>query len=160
MMEQCIPHKMIQKKRNLPWLNAELTKSMRARNLAYKCAKRSGKRNHWQTYRTKRNEVANKLKRTKRNYFSTLNPADQKAFWKATKFITKKETRIPFLRNCNGDIISDDEGKAAILNNFFTQCFNTSIPVLSDDDISTFVDNDTDEYAELLCTEEEVLDML
>ena len=158
-MEQCIPHKMIQKKRNLPWLNAELTKSMRARNLAYKCAKRSRKQNHWQMYRMKRNEVANQMKRAKRNYFNTLNSADQKAFWKAAKFV-KKETRIPFLRNCNGDIISDDEEKAAILNNFFSQCFNTSIPVLSDDDMSTFVDNDADEHAELLCTEEEVLDML
>ena len=112
---------------------------MRARNLAYKCAKRSRKQNHWQMYRMKRNEVANKMKRAKRNYFNTLNSADQKAFWKATKFV-KKETRIPFLRNCNRDIISDDEEKAAILNNFFSQCFNTSIPVLSDDDMSTFVD--------------------
>ena len=113
----------------------------------------------------KRNEVANKLKRAKRNYFSSLNTSDQKSFWKATKFVTKKETRIPFLKNCNDKVISDDGEKAAILNNFFSQCFNTSVPVLSEDDRSTFVDNDimdsdADEYAELLCTEEEVLDML
>ena len=41
------------------------TKSMHARNLAYKRAKRSGKLNHWQAFRTKRNAVANKLKQAK-----------------------------------------------------------------------------------------------
>ena len=65
--------------------------------------------------------------------------------------LMQKETRIPFLRNCNGDIISDDEEKAAILNNFLSQCFNTSIPVLWDDDMSTFVDNDADEHNMLNC---------
>ena len=49
-MDQCIPHTIVQKKRNLPWPNTELTKSMRARNLAYKRAKRSGKLNHWQAF--------------------------------------------------------------------------------------------------------------
>ena len=162
-MEQCIPHKTIQKKRNLPWLNFELTKSMRARNLAYKRAKRSGKHNHWRAFQMKRNKVANMLKHAKRNYFNSLNTSDQKAFWKATKFATKKETRIPFLKTCNDEIVSGDGEKAAILNNFFSQCFNTSVPALSEDDRSTFVNNDTmesDEHAELLCTEDEVLDML
>ena len=57
------------------WLNAELMKYMHAR----KCAKRSGKLNHWRTFRMK--EI-NKLKCTKRNYFSSLNTSDsdQKAF--------------------------------------------------------------------------------
>ena len=126
-MEQCIPHKTIQKKRNLPWLNFELTKSMRARNLAYKRAKRSGKHNHWRAFQMKRNKVANMLKHAKRNYFNSLNTSDQKAFWKATKFATKKETRIPFLKTCNDEIVSGDGEKAAILNNFFSQCFNTSV---------------------------------
>ena len=41
-MEKCIPQATLPNQRNLPWLNNELTKSMSARNLAYKKAKRSG----------------------------------------------------------------------------------------------------------------------
>ena len=46
-----------------------------------------------------------------------------------------------------------------MLNNFFSQCFN-SLPALSEDDCSTFVDTDiSDSNEELFCTEEEVLEM-
>ena len=38
-MEECIHQSTLPDKHNLPWLNRELTMSMRARNLAYKCAK-------------------------------------------------------------------------------------------------------------------------
>ena len=70
----------------------------------------------------KRNGVAMKLKRTKRNYFSTLNLlADQKAFWKSTKFATKKETR-----SVSSKIVMRTlSQKVAILNNFFTQYFQS-----------------------------------
>ena len=157
-MDQCIPHTIVEGKRNLPWLNTELTKSMRARNLAYKCAKRSGKLNHWQAFRTKRNIVANKLKQAKRKYFRSLNVSNPKVFWKATKFIMKKESRIPFLKSSNSEIISDDGEKASMLNNFFSQCFNSSLPALSDDNCSIFIDTDiSDSNEELFCTEEEVL---
>ena len=70
----------------------------------------------------------------------------------------KKEGRIPFLKSSNSEIISDDGEKASMLNNFFSQCFNSSLPALSEDDCSTFVDNDiSDSNKELFCTEEEVL---
>ena len=73
----------------------------------------------------------------------------------------KKESRIPFLKSSNSEIISDDGEKASMLNNFFSQCFNSSLPALFEDDCSTFVDTDkSDSNEELFCTEEEVLEML
>ena len=42
-MEQCVPHVTVKAKRNLPWTNIELTKSMRARYIAYRKAKRNNK---------------------------------------------------------------------------------------------------------------------
>ena len=73
----------------------------------------------------------------------------------------KKESRIPFLKSSNSEIISDDGEKASMLNNFFSQCFNSSLPALSEDDCSTFVDTDiSDSNKELFCTEEQVLEML
>ena len=52
-------------KRNLPWLNIHLTKSMRARNLAYRKVKRSNKSTYWNAYKRKWNQVANQLKYAK-----------------------------------------------------------------------------------------------
>ena len=73
----------------------------------------------------------------------------------------KKESRIPFLKSSNSEIISDDGEKPSMLNNFFSQCFNSSLPTLSEDDCSTFVDTDiSDSNEELFCTEEEVLETL
>ena len=48
-----------------------------------------------------------------------------------------------------------------MLNSLFSQCFNSSLPALSEDDCSTFIDTDiSDSNEELFCTEEEVLEML
>ena len=108
----------------------------------------------------KKNAVANKLKQAKRGYFRSLNVSNPKAFWKATKFIMKKESRIPFLKSSNNEIISNDGEKASMLNNFFSQCFNSSLLSLSEDDCSTFVDTDISESNEELFSTVEVLEML
>ena len=79
-MEQCIPQASLPNKYNLPWLNVELTKLMRARNLAYKRAKQSQKLDHWYAYRKKRNKVVNKLKHAKESYFKSLNSSNPKSF--------------------------------------------------------------------------------
>ena len=99
----------------------------------------------------------------KRKYVSSINTSDQKAFWKATKFLIRKSPGSPSSGIARMKLSRIYGEKAAILNDFFSQCFNTSVPVLSEDDRSTFVDSDTVdsyEFAELLCTEEEVLDTL
>ena len=75
-MEQCIPQATLSDRRNLPWLDRELTKSMRARNLAYKRAKRTMNPNHWSVYKKKRNNVANNLKHAKKKYFAHLSPSN------------------------------------------------------------------------------------
>ena len=131
-MEEHIPQSTIPDKRNLPWLNMELMKSMRTRNLAYRKAKRSNKSNHWYAYKRKRNQVANQLKHAKKIFFSSLNPSNPKSFWKATKVVTKKESRIPSLMSDNGEVTSDTCRKAATLNRFFSNCFNTCPTTISE----------------------------
>ena len=69
-------------------------------------------------YKRKRNQVANELKHAKKNFFDTLNPSNPKLFWKATKIVTKKESRIPVIKSENGELISDDYQKAEALNTF------------------------------------------
>ena len=118
-MEEHIPQSTIPDKHNLPWLSM---KSMRARNLAYRKAKRSNKSNHWYAYKRKRNQVAS----------LTI-----------------------------GEVISDTCRKAATLNKFFSNCFNTCLPLLSVNDRDVFANANSSECpSELLCTKDDVLDLL
>ena len=78
-MQRCIPQTTLSDKCNLPWLNRDLTKYMRARNLAFKRAKRSNITRHWNKIR---NNVANKLKR---NFSLVYIPPIRKLFGKLLK---------------------------------------------------------------------------
>ena len=73
----------------------------------------------------------------KKKSFSHLNPSDPKSFWKTVKLLTKEETRIPYIEDEAGVTISDAKVKASMLNDFFSKCFNTSSPPLSDEDKHT-----------------------
>ena len=50
-MDQCVPKTTLPAKKNLPWLSKELTKSIRARNSAYKRAKRTRASQHFLSYK-------------------------------------------------------------------------------------------------------------
>ena len=159
-MQQYIPQTTLKGKRNLPWLNRELNKSMRSRNLAYKCAKRGNSSYLWNVYKKKRNHVANQLKHAKK-YFSRLSPTNSKSFWKTVKVLTKEGSRIPTIKDDSGNIISDDAVKATIINNFFSTCFNMNIPPLSDNDKRTFFNEiPCTPSPDIKCSEDDVLHML
>ena len=87
-MEQCIPKVTITPGCNLPWLTKDLQQAFRARNLAYKCAKRTGCPDHFDQYKLLRNKATSMLRNAKRNYFQNFKPSDSKAFWKTAKLIT------------------------------------------------------------------------
>ena len=56
-------------------------------------------------------------------------------------------------------MISDDYGKAEILNKFFLNCFNVSEAPLTESDRAEFITS-SDCPPELLCTEDEILELL
>ena len=129
-MEECIPQTTLPSKCNLPWMTPELTKSLRARNLLYKRAKRNNSYRLWHKYKMKRNKVANQLKSAKRKYFSRLKLSDPKMFWKTVKKITKEDSRIPCIEGENEDIISNDESKAFILNDYFSNYMSSLLSLM------------------------------
>ena len=96
---QCVPKTSLPAKMNLPWLSKELTKSIRAKNLAYKCAKRTGASQHFLSYKCKRNEVDKLMRKAKRKFFRGLNTPNSKNFWKVAKFLSKKNSGIATLEN-------------------------------------------------------------
>ena len=106
---------------------------------------------HWYAHRKKRNKVANNLKHVKQSYFKSLNPSNPKSFWKATKFFTRKESRIPTLKTDEDKIVSEDGEKAATLNDFFSTPAFQHFHMMN-------VPNGC--LPELLCTEKDVREML
>ena len=61
-MKQCIPTAVLPAKPNLPWLNSDIIKGIRERNKAFKHAKKSGRIDHLNDYRTKRNRITNMIR--------------------------------------------------------------------------------------------------
>ena len=47
-----------------------------------------------------------------------------------TKYLNNQKSSIPILKDTHGQTISNDDEKATLLNDFFTQCFNSSVPSL------------------------------
>ena len=68
-MEQCIPHRYLRKRHNLPWLTKNIVQLIRKRNILFRRAKRSGKLVHFHHYR---NKIVGLLRNRKKQYFSNL----------------------------------------------------------------------------------------
>ena len=88
-MDVCIPAKSVSTKYNIPWLSGDLIKAVKSKKQAYRRAMKSGNPVHWNTFKAKRNRVANQLKNAKREYLRKLDPTNPKQFWKIAKYFTK-----------------------------------------------------------------------
>ena len=96
-----------------------------ARNVAYKYDKRAGAPQHL-SYKQNRNKVFKVLRKAKGNFFRGLNTTgtNSKSFWKDKG----KQQYIPTLKD-GENIVEDDLDKAALLNHYFSKCFNQSLPL-------------------------------
>ena len=84
-MEKCIPTATLKKRRLLPWLNNNIRKHMRKRNIMFRKAKRTNNINHMRKFRQLRNKVVTMLRQERMKYFNALSGASNKTFWKAMK---------------------------------------------------------------------------
>ena len=148
-MDQCIPTSVLPSKRNLPWLNSDIIRSIHDRNRAFKCAKKSGKLEHMKTIR---GSETRSLTCSKVQNLMNLDPSNPKAFWKVTKLLTKQPTTIPILQDDGGNIIWDDAGKAKLLN-IFLQNVSRELLSLKRSDYEEIDQTIIDECpTDLLCT--------
>ena len=101
------------------------------------------------------------LRNAKKAYFNNFTISDKKTFWKTMKYMHKEQSTVPPLSH-NGTTVQGDIGKANMLNTFFSKCFNTALPPLSEQDrASQHLGQPPDECPdELLCTESEILKFL
>ena len=156
-MEQCIPRSVIPDRRNLPWLSKLVTQLIRKRNFYFKRAHRTGSIQDRLKFKQLRNKVVAELRLAKQKYFSQLHPHDQKDFWKLVKTLSSKESSFPTLVIGN-TVAEASQDKANLLNATFTSYYNSSVPELSVIDL--LQDDPSDCPDDILCTEDEVFDLL
>ena len=80
---------------------------------------------NWDSYKKQRNFCVNLLKKTKKDYFNDLNIkniTDNKAFWKTIKpyFPNKGLNSSSLILSEKNKIVTNDQGIANIMNNYFT----------------------------------------
>ena len=127
---------------------------MRKRNYLFKRAKHTDDSAVHQKYKKARNRVTSLLRIAKRLYMQGLDPSDKKKFWKMVKHLTKKPSSPPVLSRYES-VASSNVEKADMLNSFFGECLNQSLPPLDFSVLNKL--NHTQECPEeLLCSVEEV----
>ena len=97
-MEECIPHRYLQKRCNLPWLIKNIMKLIRKHNALFKRAKRTKDHSDFAMYKSFRNRIVKSLRNGKFQYFNSLTNADHKSFWKCVKTLNKNRETIPTLQ--------------------------------------------------------------
>ncbi|MCU7801409.1 MAG: endonuclease/exonuclease/phosphatase family protein, partial [gamma proteobacterium symbiont of Lucinoma myriamae] len=103
--KECIPNKIVNiRQSDPPWMHNELRKLMRQRKRAYDKAKHTHNPQHWQKYKSLRNETTNMLRSSKREYFEKMasklnnNNTTSRDWWKILKSFIKTSD-IPPLKD-------------------------------------------------------------
>ena len=152
-MKQTIPNRLLPSRRNLPWLNRSITRSIKKRNLLFKQAEKNG---NFHRYRIARNRTVAMIRLAKKKYYRRLNPRSPKEFWKAVKYLNKNKQSIPTLVH-NGTVAHSNTEKADMLNSYFRSCFNPSHPPLSS---NQYLHRCSPECNDISCCEHEIYKFL
>ena len=154
-MSSCIP---VSTRCNVPWMNRTIRNKIRRRNRLYKQARLSGEQVIMNKYKALRNELVSLLRLSKRKYIRNISLSrKKKKYWRAIKFLQKKSSQIPTLKDGNS-LASSGLEKASLLNRVLIKNYNTKVPELSTQDVSSFSSNLP--VNEFLCTEEDVVDLI
>ena len=126
-MEMFIPKVTISNKKKRPaWMSSEIKKSVRKKYKLFKRFLESNNSWYYYEYIKVRNQTTKDIKKAKYDYElkvakeSKLNP---KMFWRHVNSKRKCKQGIAPLKDENNDIISDDKGKANVINKYFSSVF-------------------------------------
>ena len=161
-ISQCVPQKLLPRKKHLPWISLSILKAIRKRNSLLNKYKRSGNQAILSLYKLTRNRVISELRKAKCAFFKHLQTADDKTFWKLYKTLTRRESSIPALQVPNFGLVCNDMEKANILNNQFFSNFNhTTTPNCDTSAVNNLDNLDQSHFPEeFLCTEDKMLSLI
>ena len=127
-MNHTIPSKLVLIKNSPSWANNHLLSCIRKRNALFSKAKRAKSSSLMSQYRICRNKTLSYQHHLKSTFFHKLSSSSYcKDFWSLFKKFNKKSSSIPTLF-FNG---STPFLKGNMINQFFCNCFNLSIPPFS-----------------------------
>ena len=129
-IEKNIPQKTLPAKWNQPWINKCVKRAIRKRQRLYSKAKKTGNSEHWNAFRTFRNQV-NKL--TQKSYWNYINKLlepksgsksiiSNKKFFQYIKSQKKESCGVSPMKTRDG-LKTDPKEKAEALNQQFNQAF-------------------------------------
>ena len=138
LMGECIPRSKSTHKRKNIYMNRKAFKLKKHKHQLWSAYKSSQDSVDLARFRLCRNKLRGLTRQLRHNFEAQLVSnlkANPKAFWRYSNSRLKVRPRIGDLRNSSGALVSDDETKAVILNDFFAGVFtveNTScIPELT-----------------------------
>ena len=140
LIEKYIPKRRYLSHISPPWLSRDIKNQIKAKHRAWDVFKRNKSNENWTKYKQCRNIVANSIPKAKTNFEEKIVSeikSNPKNFWKYVKQRTKPISGIQSLEDNDGLMVTDDQIKAEILNNYFASVFTVEniddLP--SDDDI-------------------------
>ncbi|XP_072020399.1 uncharacterized protein [Amphiura filiformis] len=127
-MDQNIPTKFTSKRSRTPWINRNITRQLRKKQRAYNHARSTGSEDDWDKFRTIRKETQRASNQSYWKWVRSTCVESPKQFWGFVKRLNKDNVGIQALKK-QGQLISDDVGKAEILNEQFESVFTTEKPM-------------------------------
>ena len=108
---------------SLPWITGKLRHKMNLRYKLLKEAKRTGRQDVRQRYKTIRNEVTKELRHCKAEYYNDQfqKVKNTKSFWKLINKASNTRVDPPpsAIRREDGTLATSDKEKAELLNSYF-----------------------------------------
>ena len=116
-MSECVPRKILPRKKHLPWITPSIHRAIKRRNSLLNIYKRTSSQLKLIQYKQIRNRVVTELRKAKQIFFRRIQDADSKIFWKLFKILTKKESSIPALSVPGSGMITNE---LDVLNKYFS----------------------------------------
>ena len=132
------------KQENKPyWMNGKVLRKIKKKYYAYKRFLVTKQGREYEDYIRKRNACSKEIKKSKRKHEENIakgckeNPTP---FWKYVNEKCKTNVGISSLKDEKGNLVTSDEGRAELLNNFFTSVFlkedKTNLPKVEEGEFS------------------------
>ena len=117
--------KNVGKRQKSKWMDEYCFRCVKDKYKAWNKYLHTKSRRHYIDYCVKCNRASRAIIHAKKKYKCSIGEnikENPKTFWSYVRTKTKSRTGIEDLKNKDGEIVSDDAGKANVLNDFFCFC--------------------------------------
>ena len=128
-MERCIPRKLVPIESSTPWINGEIRNDIAKWERLYNWFKCSKLLDILQRYKSLRDSIVSKIRLAKKTFLNNVSSSDAKKFGPQSEGFMHPQPDLSSIILTHGSV--SVSSKAALLNHFFSSCFNNSITTFS-----------------------------